>query len=456
MTIQQLKSNKNTKGIKTASLAVLLSLMAGCSSSSTEQSVSLKAAAAAIDSSTRSLTTRGITITLSGVLAASQLQDGRWEVSPETYAGVLVVSHTTTSGTIGSVINSPGKAATEVQTQSAIGKRVTIGDVLLVASTFPGSPNCNEMTAIHVVPWLPSPDHIVGPALGAPNIFNKFLRTNAPIGPLDLSRLPSIVNIDSLPVAWGQFGKGKPTFEWMESQIGFLGDVGDSWGLTAMPTAQVNSYGRNLACRVSQALVMCCSTAPAEQKRKLATRLVQNGMDVLGAFLDGRTQEVDGGHYQGRKALIVFSLHMLGIPENLWPIVLQNQFQEDLAYGDLGPLAWQPSWRYGWRGRHRNRHYWNLSPSQWDDNQREKWYVLNYCHGNVGPQIGTALAMQLLGLQHHFGAMTGFVGQWMTGPNAAGIQALSAAGITGLPWGKDFSFDKAEDFCAAAWVKYHK
>jgi len=431
--------------------ALLLLALAGCFSAPPAVApVSLRAAAATLPS-TRTLTTRSISVTLDGVMAAAQLQDGRWEVAPETWAGVRVVAHTTTDGAIGSAINSPGQSAPDVQTQSAIGRMVTVGDVLLVASTFPGSPNCDEMTSVHVVPWLPSSDHIAGPALGSANLLNKFLRTNAPIGPIDLSRLPSVVNVDALPVQWGQFGRGKPTFEWLESQLGFVGDVGDSWGLTAMPTAQVRTYGRDLACRVSQALVMVCSTAPAESKRKLATRLVQAGMDELGAFLDGRTQEVDGGHYQGRKALVVFALYMLGVPQNLWPIVLRGQFQEDLAYGEVGPLSWQPAWRYGWRGRHRNRHYWQLPPSQWDEALRERWYVSNYCHGNVGPQVGTALAMQLLGLDGYFTPMVGFVRQWMAGPDAAGQQALAAIGITGLPWGRDFSFDRAEDFCAAAW-----
>lgn len=402
----------------------------------------------------RTLTTGTISITLDGVAESAQLQDGRWEVLPTTNAGVQLLSHSTTDGTVGSAINSPGVGARDVQGQSELGRHVAIGDVLLVASTYPGLANCDAMTSVHVVPWSPKPDHIAGPALGRPNPLVHFLRTSNPIGPFDLGRLPSVVDIDALGIPWGVFGKGKPTFEWMESQLGFIGDVGDSWGLSAMPTAQVRSYGRDLACRVSQALVMLCSTAPAESKRKLATRLVQNGLDILGAFLDGRTQEVDGGHYQGRKALVVFALHMLGIPQHLWPIVLRGQFQEDLAYGEVGPLAWQPNWRFGWRGRHRNRHYWHLPPSSWDEAQRERWYVSNYCHGNVGPQIGTALGMQLMGLGGYFAPMVGFVRQWMEGPDAAGQQALAAVGITGLPWGKDFSFDRAEDFCAMAWRKH--
>lgn len=401
----------------------------------------------------RTLTTGTISFTLDGVAEAAQLQDGRWEVLPTSTDGVRLIAHSTTDGSIGSAVNSPGANAVPVQGQSALGRTIGVGDVLLLAGTYPGTGNCDEMTSVHVVPWTPSADHIAGPALGRPNPLVHFLRTNAAIGALDLARLPSVVNVDALPVSWGQFGKGKPTFEWLESQLGFVGDVSDTWGLTSNPTGQVRTYGRDLACRVSQSLVMLCSTAPAESKRRLATRLVQAGMDALGAFLDGRTQEVDGGHYQGRKALVVFALHMLGVPQNLWPIVLRWQFQEDMAYGEVGPLAWQPNWRFGWRGRHRNRHFWYLPPAQWDNGaeRRERWYVSSYCHANVGPQIGTALGMQMMGLQVYFGPMIGFVRQWMAGPDEAGVQALAEAGITGLPWGRDFSYDRAEDFCAAAW-----
>lgn len=409
----------------------------------------------------RALTTKSLTITLDGIGDAVQLQDGRWNVTKAHEApGVQVLTVTTTDGSCGSTINSPGVGAPDVQRVSAIGQLMQAGDVLLAASTVPGGNQCDEMTAVHVVPWLAQPDTISGPCLGRRNPLVDFLRLHEPIAGsrVDASRLPSVVDVDALPVQWGQFGKGKPTFEWLESKFAFIGDVGDSWGVTGSPVAQVEPYGRNFASRVSQALVMLCSTAPAEAKQRLAVRLTQAGVDLLGAFLDGRVQEVDGGHYQGRKACVLFALWMLQVPVHLWPYVLRGQFQEDMAYGEVGPWQWGPSsWRYAWRGRHRNRRFFmHLPPSQWsvDPELREVWYVGSYLHANVGPQVGTALAMRLLGLTQWMStAMDGFVAQWMQGAPADMVQALSARGIT-LPWATDFSADRGQDFCAAAWKKH--
>ena len=98
----------------------------------------------------------------------------------------------------------------------------------------------------------------------------------------------------------------------------------------------------------------------------------------------------------------------------------------------------------------------HLPPAQWDngDALREKWYAGSYLHANVGPQIGTALAMRLLGLTSAMSpAMDGFVAQWMAPTPSEVVQQLAAQGIS-LPWGTDFSADRAADFCAAAWRKH--
>ena len=346
-----------------------------------------------------------------------------------------------------------------MQTQSAVGRFVRVGDVLLVASTQGATAQCDEMTAVHVVPWTPSPLHLVGPALGDPsNALVWWLRVGAP--PLESSaikpgRLPSVVDPDAIGINYAAWGRGRPTFDWLESKFAFIGDVGDMWGTTGSPNLQVEPYGRQFACRVSVALTMLCSTAPAEQKQRLAVRLVQAGVDLLGAFLDGREQEVDGGWYQGRKACVLFALHMLDVPRFLWPLVLRGQFQEDMAYGDVGPWQWgNPQWRYGWRGRHRNRHFWHLPPAQWNEEFRERWYANSYLYANTGPQVGTALAMRLMGLTQWMSpAMDGWISQWMQGPSPAVVQELAAQGVS-MPWGEDWSTDRAAGFCAAAWRRY--
>ncbi len=419
----------------------------------------------------RVLTTRSLSITLDGIAESVQLQDGRWQVKAKP-TGVQVLNVTTTDGTSGSVINSPGKGARDVQTQSAVGQIMRPGDVLLAASTVQGGTQCDEMTAVHVVPdfdvlgnpWPMLPDMLAGPALGRRNPLVDFLRTAFPImgDRVNAAKLPSVVDVESLPVQWAAFGKGRPTFEWLESKFNFIGDVGDMWGVTGTPVSQVEAYGRQFASRVSTALVMLCSTAPAEAKQRLAVRLVQAGIDLLGAFLDGREQESDGGWYMGRKACVVFALEALGIPKHLWPFALRGQFQEDLAYADVGPWQWgdTPGWRFAWRGRHRERFWLHLPPNQWttsggEGGRNEVYYTSSYLYANVGSQVGTALAMRLLGLTHWMGAaFDGFVAQWMTQPTPPGVVAgMQSRGIA-LPWGSDYSTDRAQDFCAAAWRKY--
>lgn len=414
----------------------------------------------------RTFVSRSLSIQLANTGDGVQLQDGRWLVQEQLPGvGVQVLNVTTTDGSCGSTINSAGKGARDVQGLSAIGQTLHPGDVLLAASTVQGGTQCDEMTAVHVVPaadwrgvpWVPEPSDLAGPCLGRRGPAVDFLRGFEPIrgSRVDASRLPSVVDVDALPVNWSAFGRSKPTFEWLESKFSFIGDVGDSWGVTGSPIAQVEPYGRNFASRVSQALVLLCSTAPPEQKQRLAVRLVQAGVDLMGAFLDGREQEVDGGHYQGRKACVVFALWMLQVPRYLWPSVLRGQFQEDLAYGDVGPWQWGNGlWRYGWRGRHRNRHFMHLPPTQWNEDLRERWYANSYLHANVGPQIGTALAMRLLSLTDAMSpAMDGFVAQWMSPTPPEVVQQLAAQGVS-LPWGTDFSADRAQDFCAAAWRKH--
>jgi hypothetical protein len=414
----------------------------------------------------RNFTTNSLTVQLSNTGDGVRLQDGRWLVQEQSPGvGVQVLNVTTTEGNAGSVINSPGKGAADVQRLSAIGQVMRPGDVLLAASTAGGGNQCDEMTAVHVVPavdfqgrpWVPEPSDIAGPCLGRSGPAVDFLRGVEPIrgSRVDAARLPSVVDIEALGINWSAWGRGRPTFEWLESKFAFIGDVGDMWGTTGSPVSQVEPYGRQFACRVSVALVMLCSTAPAEHKQRLAVRLVQAGVDLLGAFLDGREQEVDGGWYQGRKALVLFALHMLDVPRFLWPLVLRGQFQEDLAYGDVGPWQWgNPQWRYGWRGRHRNRHFWHLPPAQWNEEFRERWYANSYLYANTGPQVGTALAMRLLGLTQYMSpAMDGWIAQWMQGPSPTVVQDLAAQGVS-LPWGEDWSTDRAGGFCAAAWRLY--
>lgn len=405
------------------------------------------------------LSTRTLNVSLGNVRASVQHPDGRWEIQPSSSSPVTVLGYATTDGSCGAVVNSPGRNAPDVQSrQVSVGTMLHPGDVMLVASTLPGSSQCDDMVSIHVVPWAPDAGYFTGPALGSrsPDLVNwarkevRFSRSQ-----ILLDWLPSVVDIDSLPVPWGMFGKGKPSISWILNELTAAYDIGDQWGLTGMPVNLMRPYGREFASRVSVALLLLCSTLPKEQKRPLAELICQMAIDLAGAYLDGRVQECNGGHFQGRKAVILLGMALLRIAPQDWVNVLQGQFQEDLAYADVSHIPWAPGWRYGWRGHVSQPHEWSKPLNQWNTSSYGPlWYVNNYMHANVGVQIGTALGMRLLKLTPYMSnAMDGFVQQWMEGPDSIGARALAAIGGTPA-WGTDFCTDRAQDFCAAAWRKY--
>lgn len=405
------------------------------------------------------LTTRTIRATFNNVKSSVQHPDGRWELEPNSPAGISVVNYSTTDGNCGATVNSPGQRAPDVQAvQVPPGRILMPGDVMLVASTLPGSAQCDDMTSFHIVPWTPDSQYFTGPALGsitAPYVgwsraVVHFKRSDIP-----MNFFPSVVDIDSLPVNWAGWGQEKPTIPWLLSEMVAAYDIGDEWGLTGSPSNLYRPYGRDFASRVSIALVMLCSTLPVEQKRPLAERLCQMGIDLAGAYLDGRVQTNNGGHFQGRKALIVLALSLLNIHPHDWPIILKGRMQEDSAYADVGSIPWAPGWKYGWRGHEYLPHEWGKPLSEWSRGAYGPvWYVNNYMQANAGPQVGTALAMRLLKLTPYMStAMDGFVSQWMEGPTSVGARALAAIGAN-AGWGEDYSQGGAAGFCAAAWRKY--
>lgn len=404
-------------------------------------------------------TTRSIRATFHNVLSSVQHPDGRWEIQPASSSGISLVGYSTTDGNCGATVNTPGRRAPDVQSvQVPPGRILVPGDVMLVASTLPGSPQCDDMTSFHVVPWTPSADYFTGPALGSKEANHvlwaraeqRFKRSE-----ILLDWLPSIVDIDSLPVNWSGWGQEKPTVSWLLSEMVAAYDIGDEWGLTGSPSNLYRAYGRDFASRVSVALVLLCSTLPKEQKRPLAERICQMAIDLAGAYLDGRVQTNNGGHFQGRKAVMLLGMALLRIQPQDWSAVLTGRMQEDLAYADVGPIPWAPGWRYGWRGHESLPFEWSKPLSQWNTGAYGPlWYVNNYMQANVGAQVGTALAMRLLKLTPFMStAMDGFVAQWMQGSNSPGARALAAIG--GNPdWGSDYSSGGAARFCAAAWNKY--
>lgn len=405
-----------------------------------------------------------IRVTIEGHLGAVRAREQNWivQVSP---TGCRITSYGTSAGEAGAVLNVRGFNTAAIHTQQLqLPRAVAPCDALIVTSTaspgsreaywsVPGGSAVDEMMAVVFVPFPVQAGLLRPPALGD-GFLPRFLRSMpVPESAIDLAKLPSVVDVDALQLPPG-YGNSKPGFAYYERLFAdFCGEAYDGWG-TALgtPHAQHPGYGTNLAFCVSQALVMCCSKAPLEQKRALATSLVQWGFDLAGAWADGRRNEANGGHMQGRRALLIFSGHLLGVPWSDPSAFVPMTTQEEHAYYTREPAAWWFGWRYGWRPRSDVAPFLHRHPSQWTTGERgERFFVQGYLQHGVGAQIGTALAMRLMGLERQMGeAHAGMVEQWMQGPPPAARAELEAIGIV-LPWGSDYSLGGGGGLCSAAW-----
>mgnify|MGYP001224315879 CR=1 FL=1 len=82
------------------------------------------------------------------------------------------------------------------------------------------------------------------------------------------------------------------------------------------------------------------------------------------------------------------------------------------------------------------------------------WALDDYVPHVVGAQVGTALAMKLLGTTSGWGEFAvAMVRQWMHGRGSEIDKGLRAAGIE-LNFGEDYSVAGGNGMCAAAWNAY--
>lgn len=264
---------------------------------------------------------------------------------------------------------------------------------------------------------------------------------------MSLVKLPSVVDVADDGIV-----------EEMERIFGgFCGEIHSQWGTDQVtPDLQHPGYGTYLASYVSQALVVLCSKLPVGRKERLATLLVQWGLDLAGAFADGRFNQPAGGHMQGRKALVILAGHLLGIPQMTEVDVVNRNWQETTAYFTK-PAAWWFGWDHGWHCfSEGDGTYLAKPPSQWttidQPNGRSDVYRMTGYYPHVhGCQVGTALAMKLMGLDRQMGhAFIGSIAQWMQGPPPEALAELEAANVI-LPWGTDYCVNGRAGFCSGAW-----
>lgn len=409
-----------------------------------------------------------LSVTVVGHYDAMQTRDKSWlvQVGPNTRVTAYLSSH----GAVGAALNLRGFNGQDVlQKQLALPQAVTAGDALVVVSASPPGTfsSTDEAMAVVFVPFALQPGLLRGPAIGD-GFLPRFFRVN-PISEamVDMARCPSVIDMDRIykpigPIDPAGWGAARPTVARLLAEIGkFSGEVVDGWPVHSYaPSKQHNGYGTFFAGQTSTALCLVMSTLPVEERRPLALALAQRGIDQIGATCDGRFLYPLGGHCQGRKALVLLVGHLLGVEEICAvSAIFPNKFQED-GYKITEPSAWwfgagwKASWAFAreapWDGRLLANH-----PSTWGDRnapQHDTWNWLFGYFGQVVPsQVGTALAMTLIGREREMGPMVQMVRQFMQGPPAEAEAALRAAGHQ-IPWGKDYATPAG--FCATAWMLY--
>lgn len=109
-------------------------------------------------------------------------------------------------------------------------------------------------------------------------------------------------------------------------------EIHGSWvGRYTHPEKNMPTYGREMAYALGDGLLSLQLDYSNERKKETYIRLVQIGIDIYGAILNGGTWHADGGHNQGRKMPLILAALALGDKEMLkkGDKELFYKFQED-------------------------------------------------------------------------------------------------------------------------------
>lgn len=399
-------------------------------------------------------TIRGITITYSStnVVASGTYWDGEpWVQTngPLTVTG-WTPAMTGTGNTLqnGGMLN-PRGTITHVQgfdgrspydggapTNVVLPLTMNAGDVLIVGTSgagngntqtvqrpayfpLPGRSFVDYMLTLTVVSTAPAATDFRPNAMGNPA--QRQLRSHNDIV---WSRLPNSIS-SAHPNA--------PTLTSVENiWAAFMGDILGGWTADqCAPNFQHPGYGQYLAAAVSEALLMACSDLTNAQKTLLVKRLIQAGIDLWGAFRDGRSQSSNGGHAQGRKPLVIFAGHMLGDEDMANPDVFLgvDRFREQDAYYDGAP-TWQ-GWRHRWSYNRSNvlaSAYETTLPAIWGvvGSNDERFFDHYRGSATLGATVGQAIAMGLIGRTREW-SIDNFASIWihMTAPSTAMLTAAT-------------------------------
>lgn len=318
----------------------------------------------------------------------------------------------------------------------------------------PGRSSVSEMLAVVCVNWpeFPSEPFLRPPAIGMGVVAGALRERPILLSEL-VGKLPSVIDLDKL---YGLDGKKivVPPIGFYERMHGdFCGDIYSGWSTdTRTPDNQHPGYGTYLLALTSQIYVVLCSkNYTREQKMPLVAAMCQWGMDLDGAFGDGRDNSyANGGHMVGRKGMCEFFGHMLN-DKRLMGLTakLGRVFAEDHVFqrGEAGNSWWFQGWRATWQHSHAAE-FIQRPPSTWSESEKLRF---GYIYQVVGAMIGTALAFQLMGRSGHLGwPVYHMCSQWMHGMPKRAADQLAAEGFT-TQTGQDYAVGQGAGMCSAAW-----
>jgi hypothetical protein len=123
-----------------------------------------------------------------------------------------------------------------------------------------------------------------------------------------LRQLAPVAGTPSLAVVEGYFER-----PWMEKETTWVGRYfHPQLNHPFQNRTGVGTYGREMAHTAADGLLSLQLNYTEAQKRKLAIRMVQAGLDIYGAARLGASWLGDGGHNQGRKMVLLLAGMMLG------------------------------------------------------------------------------------------------------------------------------------------------
>jgi len=179
------------------------------------------------------------------------------------------------------------------------------------------------------------------------------------------------------------------------------------------PRSNMPDYGRDLASAFNEAALMCNTNAPFADRRALAIKLVQIGIDFYGNKSNGCWWEGTGGHGSGRKFPILFAgamLHdagMLAVGQNYPSFrsmsgAYATHFGEDCqTFYVQQTSATQINWGYGaYTPSEVGMPEYGFSHVHWPNSDSIAWATNNYrlcCTANAW--IGAVLCSRMMGLR---------------------------------------------------------